>query len=169
MTAHRRWYREPMLWLVMSIPAAAVVAGIATLVLALGGGSADSVRDRVRRTAQVQVADQAADREALQRNLSGVLQRDPGTGAAAVQLEGDEVADAQLQLVLAHPTDAAADAVVTLVRQDGQRWLGRLPAQRIAHDWILELAPPDRSWRLRGRLRAGASDAVLRHGLAASP
>jgi hypothetical protein len=33
----RPWYREPMVLLVIALPAAAVVAGVATLVLAAGG------------------------------------------------------------------------------------------------------------------------------------
>jgi hypothetical protein len=30
------WYREPMMWLVLGIPAATVVAGVITIVLAAG-------------------------------------------------------------------------------------------------------------------------------------
>ena len=34
----RPWYREPMVWLVISIPLAAVIGGLVTLGLAIRGG-----------------------------------------------------------------------------------------------------------------------------------
>ena len=33
----RPWYREPMMWLVIALPASSVVAGLTTLMLALRG------------------------------------------------------------------------------------------------------------------------------------
>jgi len=36
-SAQRPWYREPMLWLVIGIPLATVVAGITTVVIAYSG------------------------------------------------------------------------------------------------------------------------------------
>lgn len=32
--AVRRWYQEPLMWLVLGLPASVVVAGIATLIIA---------------------------------------------------------------------------------------------------------------------------------------
>ncbi|MBM5810710.1 MAG: hypothetical protein FJ191_01905 [Gammaproteobacteria bacterium] len=36
----RRWYREPLVWLLIAIPAAAIAGGIVTLLLALHGRDA---------------------------------------------------------------------------------------------------------------------------------
>ncbi|TAK53620.1 MAG: hypothetical protein EPO25_09960 [Gammaproteobacteria bacterium] len=36
----RPWYREPMVWLVIAIPFAAVIGGLVTLGLAIRGGDA---------------------------------------------------------------------------------------------------------------------------------
>lgn len=36
----RPWYREPMVWLVIGIPLAAVIGGLVTLGLAIQGGDA---------------------------------------------------------------------------------------------------------------------------------
>ena len=60
--------REPMLFLVIALPAAAVAAGIATLVLAMGGAG-DAGDARVRRVAQTQTADLAPDLAAARRGL----------------------------------------------------------------------------------------------------
>lgn len=165
MTPERPWYKEPMVWLVAAIPAAAVVAGFTTLFVALGSDPADSVRDRVQRTAQVQVADQAADQAARRMELSGTLKRDADTGAVVLALAGEHVSSPRLTLYLAHPTNASADIELALVQQQEQRWLGRLPAPEAGHDWRLELTPPDRDWRLRGRLRRGTTEATLRPGV----
>ncbi len=35
---NRPWYREPMVWLVIGIPLAAVIGGLVTLGLAIRGG-----------------------------------------------------------------------------------------------------------------------------------
>jgi hypothetical protein len=156
----RPWFREPMLWLVLGLPAAAVIAGFATLFIAVNNGSSDSVRDRVQRTAQVQTADISADLAAEQLGLSGVLERTADTGALSLRVEGTALEAARLQLVMSHPTDAAADLEVRLVRNDG-RWIGRLPDPAAKNDWLLSVAPEGAAWRLRGRLRAGATEAAL--------
>lgn len=156
----RPWYREPMLWLVLGLPAAAVIAGVATLFIALNNGSSDSVRDPVQRTAQVQTADITADLAAEQLGLSGVLERTADTGALALRVDGVALEASRLPLVLSHPTDAAADLELQLVRHDG-RWIGRLPDPTAKNDWLLSVAPEGATWRLRGRLRAGATEAAL--------
>ena len=48
--------REPMMWLVVGLPIAAVVAGVALIVISLRSGSVDAVIDPVERTAQMQVS-----------------------------------------------------------------------------------------------------------------
>jgi hypothetical protein len=150
-----------MLWLVWGLPALVVVAGLATLAIAIRSGGADAVTSEVRRTAQIQVEDLGADREALRLGLNGELQRTRDTGALRLVLADAAAGDAvRLQLRLRHPSHAAHDREVPLVRGDGA-WLGRLDA---APDqaWNLELQPPDGRWRLSGRLEADAAAASLR-------
>ena len=61
-------WRQPLLWLVLALPAATVVAGFTTLGLAAAGPdtSGDAA---VKRTAQAQVEDLAPDLAALLRGL----------------------------------------------------------------------------------------------------
>lgn len=161
----RPWFREPMLWLVIALPLAAVVAGISTVVIAVRAGGADSVSDAVRRTAQVQVADLAADRRAADLGLSATLDIDRETGALRVALAGDDaVRPERLRLAVTHPTAAADDVVLPLLRQ-GDIWLGRFGGD-LGHDWKLVLAPEDGRWRLVARLPAGTSAARLLPALA---
>ena len=67
----RPFWREPMMWLVLGLPAMSVVAGVILVTLATRDSS-DSVGDVVTRTAQIQVADLGPDARA--RDLRGVWQ-----------------------------------------------------------------------------------------------
>lgn len=169
-TPPRPWFREPLVWLVIGLPAMVVVAGVWTLVVAARAGGADSVPDTVRRTAQVQQADLGPDREAARLGLEAELAVDASSGALQVALRGP-AADAQpalLWLELRHPV-RAEDQRLPLSRA-GEAWRGRLPAaggDGIAHDWILRLGPEDGAWRLAGRLEAEAAAATLRPAVAA--
>ena len=165
--APRPWYREPMLWLVIALPLAVVIAGFATLFIAIDAGGGDPVRQPVQRTAQMQTADLAPEARASQLGLSAELQRSQDTGAVRVRLSDASAAvdvpaadAARLRLTLAHPTRAAADTETWLTRQGGE-WLGRLPVRDAPHDWLLSLEPDGAAWRLHGRLRARADKVRL--------
>lgn len=146
-----------LLWLVVLIPLATVVAGIGTVVIAVRSGSTDAVIDPVRRTAQVQDSDLRADRQAARLGLSGQGRLDPGTGAVRLSLAGQPGHDGPLRLTLAHPVRRSEDREFDLVPAGDGSWLGRLADIDLDHDWNLLLAAADGSWRLVGRL-AAASD-----------
>jgi hypothetical protein len=60
-----------------------------------------------------------------------------------------------LSLLLQHPIDTHADRVLVL-QPDAQGWSAPWTVES-GHDWILELTPANRNWRLQGRwLRAEA-------------
>jgi hypothetical protein len=154
----RAWFREPMLWLVVGLPALAVAAAIAALVLAIRSGGSDAVADVVQRTAQIQTAALDADARAQQLGLSAVLRIGsdhievlPATGAFA---RGQA-----LRLRLVHPTSATADRELVL-RPSALGWRAEgVPDP--GHAWQLQLTPADAAWRLRGRLPARARAAHL--------
>lgn len=157
----RRAWREPLVWLVWGLPALVVVAGFATLAIAIRAGGADAVPAEVRRTAQIQVEDLAADRVALDIALRGELAVAPGTGAVALTLASrDAIRETRLRLRLSHPSRADDDLELLLTR-GGEAWHGRLPATA-SHAWNLDLAPLDARWRLAGRLEPGQAGATLR-------
>jgi hypothetical protein len=144
-----------ILWLVVLIPLATVVAGISTVVLSVRSGSTDAVIDPVTRTAQVQDRDLRGDRRAVEHGLSASGRIDPSTGALQVRLEGDVGDTGALALILAHPTRGSLDDRVDLVAAGDGTWLGRLDVDR-SHDWNLLLTGTPAHWRLVGRLDAGA-------------
>ncbi len=162
MSAPRPTWREPMVWLIVLLPAAAVAASIALLVQAQRTGGDDAVIDEVHHTAQIQLSDVSADERAAQQGLSAVLRLD-GTRIEVLPATGRFDRSQPLHLHAAHPARAAKDILQDL--QPTERgWQGEgAPDNR--SDWILELEAPDGSWRLKGRLLRGQQAALLQPAL----
>lgn len=158
-TEKRSPWREPMVWLIAAIPAAAVIATIALLVTASrSSGNNDAVADRVQRTAQVQVADIGPDARARQLHLSAIVR----AGKDAVEVlpvDGAFDRAADLTLSLHHPSRADLDRTLRLApTKTGWRAAG---AVDLGHDWNAQLGPADGAWRLQGRWNAGQQAAYL--------
>ncbi|MGO4551338.1 FixH family protein [Lysobacter sp. 2RAF19] len=155
-------WRQPLVWLVFSLPAMSVVAGFALLWFA--EGPIDAVADPVRSTAQVQDADLTPDIEARRMGLTARIHR-VGLVLDVVPAGAGFDRQTPLELVLRHPVLASLDRRITLA-PSVSGWSGRIGGFDDAHDWVLELAPPDRRWRLRGRWQAHAAQAEVGPALA---
>lgn len=152
--------KNPVMLLLVGLPVATLAAGVATLAL-IGRGGLDTVGDPVRRTAQVQQVDLAADAAARRLGLGGRLAIDGPR--LRVDVPGlDRGADLRLQLE--HPLDAAQDVVVVLAPGDGG-WQG--PAFDDHIGWRVALAPADGAWRLVARWPRGAHAIDLAPAVAA--
>jgi hypothetical protein len=151
-TTKRPAWREPMVWLMLALPLAAVIASIALIVTAVRTDDNDSVRDEVTTSAQVQQAQLGPDARAQSLGLAGVL-RLTATGVELLPVTGNFERNAPLELVLAHPTLAARDRHVRLQPSE-LGWRGAI-AFDLGHDGVVEVTPADRAWRVRGRLRSG--------------
>lgn len=145
-TQSPEWRANPVLWLVIALPALAVIASFGSLALALTrgdrelptsyhweGGALD--RDDARRAAAAALG------------LRASLRIDTATKRCLVHLRG--AAPATLQLDLTHPTDPAADRHVLLQGAAGE-YSGACEGVAAAH-WWLQLADPQGGWLLRGR------------------
>lgn len=160
--------RMPIMWLVIALPILSIVAGVGLVVVAVRSGSTDAVIDPVQRTAQIQTTELGPDARASALKLSAVLR----VGTDMIELlpvgggfaDGDVRRDEPLTLTLSHPSEAAQDRTVTLMPSELGWRANTEPAPD--HDWLLQLAPADRSWRLRGRLPAGQRAAHLALALA---
>ncbi len=160
---HRPAWREPMVWLITALPAAVLVAGISTLVIAIRAGGDDALPDAVRRTAQIQVADLDMDARAQALDLAALLRVD-GDALDVLPVSGAIDRAAPLRLRLHHPTAAAGDRdVVLMPTAHGWHASHALDGR---HDWRLELGPDDAQWRLVGRLPARQRAARLSPALA---
>ena len=153
---------NPVLWLVIGIPAATVVAGIWTLMLAAGDSATDSHPDKVRRMAQVQEASLEADQVAAREGLTARVRIDAGHVLVTVLPTAGTRAPV---LMLRHPIESSLDQVLPLSPYPGGwRGPGKLAA---AHGWQLQLVSADGRWRLVGRYRPGDTEVTLRPALEA--
>ncbi len=145
----RPWWKMPIMWLVIGLPLASVVAGVGLVVIAARSGGADVVRDEVRRVSQIQTADLGPDERARSLALSAVLSIDDGV-VRVIPATGEFDRDAPLQLVLQHPSRGVED--IELQLPPGEAGWQAPQAVDHGHDWLVQLTPADRGWRLQGRL-----------------
>jgi len=152
------WYRHLWPWLAMLPPAAAVVAGLATVWLA--GGPPALVVDDYADIAKVTVERAERDRRASELGLSAELTLQPLSASRSridLALAATKPAYAPpraLQLELIHPTREALDQRVELQRR-GSVYVGEL--ESLGSRIYLQLSDPDGGWRLIGELPANAS------------
>lgn len=152
------WYRAPMLWLALALPALTVVAGVVTYFIAADGFN-DAEPDAVRRVAQVQISDLHQDETAARLGLSAHAAIDPASGR--VRLHIDAIGnDQRLQLHLTHKTQARRDHVVLLTPSADGDWIGVLPSDH-GGAFNVSLMPASAHWRLVGRLELNATQLQL--------
>lgn len=156
------WYREPWPWFLISLPATAVVAGLATLWVAATDADGLVVGDYYKAGLAInQVL--ARDDAARERGLSASLQSEDR--GLALTLGGRLAAyPERLTLMLAHPTRAGMDRSLVLHHAGAGRYRAALPPLP-AGKWHAQLSDEASTWRLSGVLYTPfARPAVLRAG-----
>jgi len=150
---------NPVLWLAIGLPIAAIAASFGLLYSAIHSGGADVIADHVDATGEQQVADIGPDLRAQQLGLSAIVRIDHGV-LQALPVGGSFDRTATLRLSLLHPFQAKLDLDRTL-RPDRFGWsVAATPGS--GHDWIVQLAPGDGRWRIRGRLPRGQLAVLLK-------
>ena len=152
-------WRQPMMWLVIGLPAVTVVALVSLVIMAAGPGSTDSIDTSVRRTAQMQTADLGPDQAAARLQLAALLRVD-GASLELVPLHAGFDTGKPLGLAMRHPVRSELDRDF-LLQPSGGTWRVPAPALELGHDWTLQLAPEGGAWRLQGRLVKGQLSARL--------
>ncbi len=147
---HKPWHRHPLVWMLIAIPATAVVAGFTMLWLAIASDDGlveDDYYKRGKEINRVLERDRAATRHGIESSI--VL--DPAGGAVTVQLLAPRPArrPARLELAFLHATRAGLDQRLKLARDADGRYRGRAAALAPGR-WHLQLAAED--WRLVGVL-----------------
>lgn len=163
MNGTRPAWREPLLWLVLGIPLATLIAGLLTLRIASVSGAMDAAPEAVRRTAQTQTTDLAADALAARLGLSAGLLILP-TGEVTITTLAPTKAAAVLDLRMIHPHTARLDLLIRL-RRDGKVWRGQARIDP-APGWRVQLQDEQARWRLVARLAPGQRHIRLQPALA---
>lgn len=155
-------WREPMLWLVVGLPLASIVAGVGLVVVATRTGGDDATADRVQRTGQAQVADLGPDAQARSLALSAIVRIEEDL-LEVLPVTGEFRRDEPLRLALRHPTQAASDQVLDLApHANGWRLAAHVDR---GHDWKVQLSDAGGTWRITGRLPQGQRAAHLKPAL----
>ena len=149
------WYRQPLVWMLIMLPATVVVASFITLYLAISSDDGlveDDYYQRGKEINRVLDRDHAAQRYGLRAQVS----LDAQSGRVDVQLGAVKLATMpeHLELKLLHATRSGQDEVVTLVRMPDGHYQGALPAAMAQGRWYVQLAAND--WRLNGELHVPA-------------
>lgn len=162
-----------MVWLMVGLPAACLVAIAVTLRTALAPDATSVSPDAVARTAQVQTTDLSADQQASSLGLQASLSIDDRRVRLRMQLSDPQ--PERLRLLASHPTHESEDRVIWLQRGSDGDWQAQLadpehadawPGDAVA--WSLSLSPEDARWRIDGLLPAGSTKARLAPRFAAS-
>jgi len=147
--------RNPVLWLVIALPALAVVASFWSLALALSRGDRELPASYHWEGGGLE-ADAAHLGRAAALGLRAELRVDAATQRCSVTLQG--AAPAALRLDLTHPTTQGSDRHV-LLQESGGSYSAACASLPGAHWWI-QLSDARGSWLLRART-SGALQAPL--------
>lgn len=149
MTGQRKAWQEPMVWLMAGIPALTVVAGIATLVIALQSGPMDMVPASVQRVSQAQTLNSAEDLTAADGNYRAymIIDQNVQPWSISVKTVPATLADSDIHVVFVHPNRADRDIDVLLPANAASAVMTRaldFNAQQIM------LRDAGKTWRLVG-------------------
>jgi hypothetical protein len=138
-----RWYRDRWPWLLMLGPAIVVVAGFATLWIAIRSDDGLVADDYYKRGLAI---NQTLERTHRGADLNVSARVDiAADGQAVVQLRADGPMPPVIRLHLVHPTRAGLDDAADLVPRSDGRYAGRLHAVA-AGRWMIIVETGD--WRL---------------------
>lgn len=145
-SGHRPWYREPMVWMVIAIPATAVVVGMLMLSMSIrsyDGLVADDYYKRGKEINRVLVRDQLAREHAI----GATLAVDNDTLVLDLRHDGRLPPPATLELHFLHRTRAGRDRAVVLTAGPDGRYHGRMDDGAEGR-WFIQLETA--RWRVSG-------------------
>jgi hypothetical protein len=136
------WYREPWPWLLMSGPAAVIVAGVATAWIAVAGADGLVADDYYKRGLGINMV-LRREQAAAARGIAAEVER--GRGELRVRLRG--TAPPVLFVSLVHATRAGFDQRLRLERGADGAYRAALPALAAGH-WRAIVDDPRGEWRV---------------------
>lgn len=146
------WYKQFWPWFLMFFPAAAVVAGIITIIIAVKTDDG-LVNDDYYKAGLAINQTLNLKQKARELNLNANANWDKLTQTITLKLNGKITKlPPRLTMQLAHATVANHDQAVTLfLAPDNKSYTGRIEMVR-SGSWITILEPEERTWRINGRV-----------------
>lgn len=147
MNTTRSAWREPMVWMLVGLPLAAVVIGFALLFAAVHPGHGDmETVGKVTKVGRLLVSAEDAQPPA-EIPTEGVVLRTKGNVVEVLPMDGDFPRGGKLTLTL---SDAAGEQRTVHLSPSELGWsgVGSLDGDR---DWTVRLAPDSGAWLMHGR------------------
>ncbi|TNG02361.1 MAG: hypothetical protein EP297_01125 [Gammaproteobacteria bacterium] len=146
------WYRQPLVWLVIFFPAATVVAGIATLIIAMKTDDGLVVDDYYKKGKEINRV-LTRDREAASLGMKAVSVYKPDTKILHFSLASTTGAQLPetLHLQLMHTTRGGFDVDTMLQVTGSGAYQSALPAKLVRGVWTVQLSTD--AWRISGRMK----------------
>jgi hypothetical protein len=141
-TQPHSWRREPWPWLLMAGPAAVIVAGIVTSVIAFRGADGLVADDYYRQGLAI---NRTLARDATARSIGLRGEVSFGDGRVSATLSASRPLPERIRLRLVHATRAGEDRVATLARDADGRFSAPFEAPTGGR-WSLVLESPE--WRV---------------------
>lgn len=147
----RRWFREPYVWLLISLPMSAVIGGIITTWLAIQSWDGLVVDDYYKRGLEINRTlerDRAADRLGIDSRLLF----EPGSSKARIRITGNEDFSPpdRIDISFLHSTRGGYDKHAQLVRIAPDLYETDMP-ELIRGTWYIMLEA--QNWRLLESIR----------------
>lgn len=141
------WYRQAWPWFLIAVPAVAVIAGVATLWLAVSTSDGLVVDDYYKQGLAIQQT-MARSQRAAELGLEAQLHLQ--AGAFELQLKGRsaEAVPDRVLITFSHPTRAGLDQAMVVEGREG-RFSGSF-RNLVSGRWDIQIEDGARTWRLNG-------------------
>jgi hypothetical protein len=143
-----RWYRQPMVWMIIAIPLTAVIMGGVMLSLSISSFDGLVADDYYKKGKEI---NRVLERDSYARayDLSAVITISPsGEVLAALEHEPGLLRPDQIELNLLHRTRSGLDKTVILEAFGDQHYRGNLESLATSH-WLVQLETD--TWRINGQ------------------
>lgn len=146
------WYKQFWPWFLISLPACAVLASMATIKLAVDSADGLVTDDYYKKGLAVN-KDLSKERLAKTLGLAAEIRLDPETRELRLQLAGRLTSPPpRLEMALTHPTIPNQDHQLHLLAAGNGLYLARLP-EIPSVNWHIALTPENKEWKLSGRVQ----------------
>ncbi len=142
----RPWFREPWVWLIIALPASAVLGGIVTIWIAVESDDG-LVQDNYYKYGME--INKALDRDkmAIQYNLAADLKISEAQNNIQISLDANDqfISPSSIKLSFLHPTIKGQDQILVFQSTGENIYAGLMPSL-IQGNWYLQIEADD--WRL---------------------
>ncbi len=145
------WYKQFWPWFLIFFPAVAVVAGIATIIIAVKTDDG-LVKDDYYKAGLAINQTLELKQKAHELNINANVNWDKLTQTITLKLTGKMSQAPRLTMQMVHTTIANHDQTVTLfLAPDNKSYTGRIK-KVAAGNWIIIIEPEEKIWRINGRV-----------------